>query len=117
MRTVSYTALRNKLASVLDSVVHDHAPVVITRQNAAPAVLMSMEDFSSWQETEYLLRSPANAAHLAKAMRDLAAGKGVKFNPLVHAAPTPKSSGRRRHSAITSTGAKQTPRLRTRSIP
>ena len=117
MRTVSYTALRNKLASVLDSVVEDHAPVIITRQNAAPAVLMSMEDFSSWQETEYLLRSPTNAAHLAKAMRDLAEGKGVKFNPLSPAARIPKSSGRRRRSRTISNGEKRTPRSRTRSTP
>lgn len=97
MRTMTYTAFRNGLAKALDSVARDHAPILITRQKGAPAVLMSMEDFSSWQETEYLLRSPASAAHLARAMRDLAAGRGVEFNPLKRA-----SSGRPRRSKSTS---------------
>ena len=80
MRSMSYTAVRNRLAEALDSVARDHAPILITRQKGAPAVLMSMEYFASWQETEYLLRSPANAAHLAMAKRDLDAGRGVRFN-------------------------------------
>ena len=90
MRTISYTAIRNNLAQALDTVARDHAPILITRRKGAPAVLMSMEDFSSWQETEYLLGSPANAARLAKGIRDLAAGTGVAFNPLERA-----SRGRR----------------------
>ena len=100
MRTMTYTDLRNRLAQALDSVERDHAPILITRQKGAPAVLMSMEDFASWQETVYLLRAPANAAQLAKAMRDLESGKGVRFNPLA-----PASSGRRRRTGTTGAGA------------
>ena len=96
MRTMTYTAVRNGLAQALDSVARDHAPILITRQKGAPGLLMSMEDFSSWQETEYLLRSPANAAHLAQAMRDLAAGRGIRFNPLKRT-----SSGRPTRSRTT----------------
>ena len=40
------------------------------------AVLMSLEDFASWQETDYLLRSPANAARLREAISELDAGGG-----------------------------------------
>ncbi|RKS75130.1 antitoxin YefM [Actinomadura pelletieri DSM 43383] len=32
------------------------------------AVLMSAEDYDSWQETIYLLRSPANARRLMEAV-------------------------------------------------
>jgi antitoxin YefM len=33
-----------------------------------PAVLVSEDDYNSWQETIYLLRSPANAAWLASSI-------------------------------------------------
>ncbi|WP_425584996.1 type II toxin-antitoxin system Phd/YefM family antitoxin [Streptomyces vastus] len=43
----------------------------------AMANLMSAEDFAAWQETNYLLRSPANARRLMEAAaRDQAAIQG-----------------------------------------
>lgn len=65
--TISYTQLRNRLAKTLDKVTQDRAPVLITRQNGKPAVLISMEDYASLEETVYLLRSPKNAARLRAA--------------------------------------------------
>lgn len=101
MRTMTYTAVRNHLAQALESVARDHAPIVITRQKGAPAVLTSMEDFASWQETDYLLRTPANAAHLAKALRDIEAGRAIRFNPLGR-----KSNGRRKPTRTRGAGAR-----------
>jgi len=46
---------------LIQQVNDDHVPVRITSK-VGDAVLMSAEDFDSWQETIYLLRSPANAA-------------------------------------------------------
>lgn len=77
MRTTSYSELRKNLAAMLDSVAADHAPVLITREKGKPAaVLMSLEDFASYEETRYLLRTPANAERLLEAVADLDAGKG-----------------------------------------
>lgn len=77
MRATSATDLRKNLAAELDKVHDDHEPVIIVRSGGKPAaVLMSLEDFSSWQETEHLLRSPANAERLRKAINDLNSGKG-----------------------------------------
>ncbi|WP_256842650.1 type II toxin-antitoxin system Phd/YefM family antitoxin [Ornithinimicrobium cryptoxanthini] len=45
----------------------DRAPVEITSKRGN-AVLMSAEDYSAWQETAYLFRSPANARRLLDAM-------------------------------------------------
>lgn len=75
MKTLSYTAVRNSLARLMDKVNEDHAPVVITRQKGAPAVLISLEDFESWQETAYLLHSPAMARRLRRAVSQIEAGK------------------------------------------
>jgi antitoxin YefM len=78
MRTTSFTKLRKNLAAEIDSVNNDHEPIIITREGGKPsAVLMSLEDFASWQETDYLLRSPANAARLLQSIAELEAGKGA----------------------------------------
>lgn len=77
MDTLSYSAFRNKLASVLDKVNDDHKPVMITRQNGKPAVLMSVEDFQSYEETAYLMASPKNAERLNKAMTEVDSGKTI----------------------------------------
>ena len=77
MNAISVTELRKTLAAQIDRVTADHDYTIITREGGKPAaVLMSLEDFASWQETEYLLRSPANAGRLLKAVAELDAGKG-----------------------------------------
>ncbi len=77
MRHVTYSAFRADLAKMLDKVNDDHAPLLITRQNGAPAVVMSLEDFASWQETAYLMSSPKNAQRLSESIAELEAGGGV----------------------------------------
>lgn len=76
MDVISYTAVRAKLAEAMDKVNDDHRPVIITRRRGKPAVLLSLDDFNSYVETDYLLSSPKNAARLTKAVRDLKAGRG-----------------------------------------
>ena len=72
MKTSSYSQFRRNLASMIDTVVDDHEPVIITRDRGKPAaVLMSLEDFASYEETRYLLQSPANAARLVEAIEAL----------------------------------------------
>lgn len=77
MRTTSYSDLRKNLAATLDRVTEDHEPVVITRDKCKPAaVLISLEDFASYEETSYLLQSPQNAERLRKAIEALDTGDG-----------------------------------------
>lgn len=76
MNAISYTAARNNLAKTMDKVNDDHAPVLITRQNGSPAVLIALEDFHAYEETAYLMTSPPNAKRLRRAVRQLEAGKG-----------------------------------------
>jgi antitoxin YefM len=78
MDTLSYSSFRNSLASVLDKVNNDHKPVMITRQNGKPAILMSVEDFQSYEETAYLMASPKNAERLNQAISEVEAGKTVQ---------------------------------------
>lgn len=77
MRTTTYSELRRNLAEMLDRVTTDHTPVIITRDRGKPAaVLMSLEDFASYEETRYLLRNPANAERLLEAVAELEGGGG-----------------------------------------
>jgi antitoxin YefM len=51
--------------------------VIITRDRGKPAaVLISLEDFASYEESRYLLQSPRNADRLLKAIAELEAGAG-----------------------------------------
>ena len=55
----------------------DREPVIITRDRGKPAaVLLSLEEFASFEETQHLLRSPANAARLKESIAELDAGGG-----------------------------------------
>ncbi len=78
MHTLSYSALRSNLASALDKVNDDHVSLLITRKNAKPAVIMSLEDYKSYEETAYLMASPANAARLTQSITEIEAGQTKK---------------------------------------
>jgi antitoxin YefM len=75
MSVVSYTHLRQHLASVMDEVCDGRAPVIVTRQNARPVVMLSLEEFESMQETLHLLRSPRNAERLLRSIARAEAGE------------------------------------------
>lgn len=65
--SISASEARQRLFPLLEQVNTDHEPVRITSK-AGDAVLMSAEDYDSWQETVYLLRSPENARRLMEAV-------------------------------------------------
>lgn len=78
MDTISYSAFRSNLATTLDKVNDNHKPVMITRQNGKPAVVISLEDFQAYEETAYLMASPKNAERLNQAIAEVAAGKTIQ---------------------------------------
>jgi antitoxin YefM len=75
--SISASEARKSLFPLIERVNTDHDPVRITSK-AGNAVLMSADDYDSWQETVYLLRSPVNAQRLMEAVaRDKAGEPGV----------------------------------------
>ena len=68
---ISYTNARAQLATTMDKIIHDHAPVVITGHGSQACVLVSLDDWESMEETAYLMSSPANAARLNGAIQAL----------------------------------------------
>ena len=75
MRVVNFSEARNSLKGVIDKVVDDADFAVIARRNAQDAVIMSLDTFNSLMETVHLLRSPANAAYLARSIEQFRQGK------------------------------------------
>jgi len=79
---ISASEARQRLFPLLEQVNTDHEPVRITSK-AGDAVLMSADDYDSWQETVYLLRSPENARRLMEAVaRDKAGSPGQRTTSL-----------------------------------
>ena len=79
VKILTYTHARNHLAATIKSVVNDHVPVVITRHKDEAVVMMSLADYSTLAETNYLSQSPANARRLLDSMDQLRLGRTVKF--------------------------------------
>ncbi|WP_030201228.1 type II toxin-antitoxin system Phd/YefM family antitoxin [Streptomyces sp. NRRL S-87] len=74
---ISASEARKTLFPLIERVNNDHTPVRISSK-AGDAVLMSADDYDSWQETVHLLRSPANARRLMEAVaRDRASAGDV----------------------------------------
>lgn len=76
MNVLSFTDTRQNLKEVMDKVVDDHAPVLVTRQRGEPVVIVSLADWQAMEETARLLASPRNAERLTRAIAELEAGAG-----------------------------------------
>jgi len=80
MGHVSYTELRQNLKKHMDGVCESRAPLVVTRQNGEPVVMLSLAEYESLEETLHLLRDPANAARLLQSIAEAVAGKLVEHD-------------------------------------
>ncbi|WP_207682914.1 type II toxin-antitoxin system Phd/YefM family antitoxin [Desulfonema magnum] len=74
MNAIAYSNFRKNFANIMEKICEDHDPVIITRKNLKPVVMMSLEDYNAIEETMYLLRSPANAAQLRASIAEFEAG-------------------------------------------
>lgn len=80
MDVINYTDFRKGLAKFIDKVHTDKGPIVITRQNSKPTVLMSLEEFNSYEETLHLLSSPTNAKRLRRSIASAKAGQLIEHD-------------------------------------
>lgn len=82
METVTYTHARQHLAALMDKVAQDRAPIVITRARKEAAVVLSLSEWNSIQETLHLMSSPRNAAALLESIAQAERGEVVFHDPL-----------------------------------
>ena len=78
MTAINFTTARAEFAKTIEQAVDNHKPVLITRRKGGNAVLISEEDFRSYEETAYLMQSINNAVRLNSAIESLRAGKGTQ---------------------------------------
>ena len=76
MRTMTYSESRARYAEVLDKVIDDAEPIIITRAGHENVVIVSQREYDSLVETVHLIRSPANARRLFDAMERMERGEG-----------------------------------------
>lgn len=81
MRTATYSDLRQNLKTYIDSVIEDSDTVIINRGKGTGVVLMSLEEYNSIKETEYLMKSPENMMRIQAAEQEIREGRGRIMNP------------------------------------
>jgi len=71
---ITASEARKTLFPLIERVNDDHTPIEIVSKRGN-AVLVSKEDWDSIMETNYLLRSPANAKRLMESVEQWRAGQ------------------------------------------
>ncbi len=77
MDTINYSNARQNLATLLEKVSNDRAPVEIIRRDKPSAILIDKDDYDSMVETLYVLSSSVNAARLNESIVELESGGGL----------------------------------------
>ena len=81
MAIVNQSEFRANMAKLLDQVEDDSKELIITRTGGKKhMVVISLDEYESWKETEYLLSSPANAAVLMESIAQAEQGKTTVFS-------------------------------------
>ena len=84
MRTANYSELRNNLKHHLDGVINDSEPLLVHRSGSESVVVISLDEYNSIKETEYIMKSPAMMDVIRKGKEEIEKGKGkpVKIEEL-----------------------------------
>ena len=80
MTTVSFTTLRQDLATFLTKAEEDCEEIVVTRPKGRKSVIVSFDEYISLQETAYLLSNKKNRRHLEKSLIEADKGKTIKVS-------------------------------------
>ena len=75
MKTLPLTEARKDFPNIIDEVSGRHEHVVITKHGKPAAVVMSLEEFESWQETLEILDDPKAMSAIREGLRDVKAGR------------------------------------------
>ena len=80
MNVTSISKFRKDAKSYFDRVIDDKDVLLITRNDGQTVVVMTLDQYNSKVETDYLNSRPANRKHLEKSIASLRAGKLEKHD-------------------------------------
>lgn len=80
MRTANYTELRKNLKGHIDAVINDNDALVVDRGNNTGIVMISLEEYNSIMETQYIMSNETVMNDIRKSLAEIAEGKGVEIN-------------------------------------
>jgi antitoxin YefM len=75
MDAITTNQAKRNLDSLVDRVINNMQPTILCNENGNKAVLISLDEFSAWQETMYLLSNPVNASRLIGSIQSAEVGK------------------------------------------
>ena len=64
MKVTSISDFRKDTKKYFDQIIDDQDALLITRSDGQTIVAITLEEYSSLEETEFLLRNPYNRKHL-----------------------------------------------------
>ena len=74
MIVANVSEFRKNLKHYIDSVANNNDTLVVNA-NGKSVVVISLEDYNSIEETEYLLSNPANKKMMYQALKEIESGK------------------------------------------
>lgn len=80
MKTTSYTDLKANLKSYIDAVIDNYDTVVVNRGNGKGVVMISLDEYNSLKETEFLMSSPDTIKAIHKGEEDIKNGNSISQN-------------------------------------
>ena len=78
MTAIAYSQFRKKVSKIVEDLIHDGEPVIITRADGKNLVLITAEEWESTNETSYLLSSNENAKRLRESLVQAKSGQLVE---------------------------------------
>ncbi len=82
MKIASISKFRKDIKRYVDEVDKDQEPLIVTGADNVSVVILPLETFNAYSETDYLLRSPVNASRLLGSVDKARTGK-VKAYELI----------------------------------
>lgn len=80
MNVTTISKFRKNTKDYFDQVIEDKDTLLITRSDGQTVVVMTLDDYNSKIETDYLNSSEANRKHLEKSITQARAGKVEKHD-------------------------------------